>query len=62
MKKLNKHFPESEETQKGHMWNQSQWVRSTKVLHHQQTQIISEAKLHPEEKRRDVFLNVYNPK
>ena len=31
VKNVNKHFPESEETQKGHMRNQQQEVRPTKI-------------------------------
>ena len=44
------------------MKNKSQEVQSAKVLSPQQTQLISEAKLHPEDNRRDVFLTVYKPK
>ena len=62
VKNVNKHFPESEETQNGHMLNQKQGVRSTKVLSQQKTQLTSESKLHPVEKRRNVFLTIYKPK
>ena len=44
------------------MKNQSQGVKSAKLLSQQQTQLISEAKLYPEEKRRIFFLTVYEPK
>ena len=44
------------------MQNQRQGVRSTKVISQQKTQLISEAKFRPEEKRNDVFLTVYKPK
>ena len=50
------HFPESEEIQKGHMRNQRKVVKSTKNFSPQQTQLISEAKLHPEEKQHNCFL------
>ena len=55
VKKLNRHFPESEETHKGHMHNQRQIVRSAKAPH-----IVNTPP--PEEKNRDVFINVYEPK
>ena len=58
VKNINKHFSESEETKNGHMQNKRQGVRSTKVLSQKKTQQISEAKLHPEEKRRDFFLTL----
>ena len=44
------------------MQNQRQGLHSTKVLPHQQTKIISESKLHPEEKRHGFYLNMYDPK
>ena len=56
MNNVSKNFPESEETQKGHMCNQRQGVRSTKVLNHQVTERT------PEEKKRDVLITVYKPK
>ena len=40
---------------------QGQGVRSTKVIYLQKTLLICEAKLDPEEKRRDIFLTVYDP-
>ena len=42
------------------MKNQRQGVCSTKLLPHQQTQMISEAKLRLEEKRCNVLLTMYN--
>ena len=62
MENVNTHFPEYEEKQKGHIQNQRQGVQSTKVLSPQKTQLTSEAKFHPEDKRRDVFLTVYDSK
>ena len=44
------------------MKNQRQGVRSTKVIYPQKTQLNCEAKLHPQEKQRNVFLTVYDPK
>ena len=44
------------------MKNKSQEVQSAKVLSPQKTQLISEAKLHPEDNWHDVFLKVYKPK
>ena len=62
MTNVHKHFPESKETQKGHMQNQRQVVRATKVSSQLPTQHSGEAKLRPEEKQRNVFLTVYEPK
>ena len=60
---VHKHFPESEETQKGHMKNQRQVVRSTKFRSSQlPMQQRSEATLRPEENQRDVFLPIYETK
>ena len=54
---VNRHLPESEETQKGHMQNQRQGVRSTKAkAPHPGTESP------PAEKKRDVFINLYEPK
>ena len=44
------------------MQNQQQGMQSTKLRSQQQTQLISEAKLLPESKRRDVCLTIYEPK
>ena len=54
---VNRHFPESEETQKGHMRNQRQGVRSTKA---KAPHLGTESP--PEEKKRDVIMNVYETK
>ena len=54
---MNRHFPESEETQKGHIRNQRHGVRSTKAkAPHPDTESPTA------EGRRDVFINVYEPK
>ena len=55
VKNVNRHFPESEENQKGHMRNQRQGVPSTKAPH-------PATKPTPEDKKRDVFTNFYDPK
>ena len=59
---VHQHFPESEKTQKGHMQNQRQGLQSTKVHSQLPMQQSGEAKLSPEEKKRDVFLAIYKPK
>ena len=48
------HFPESDETQKGHMKRQHQGVRSTRV------QEETELNLPAIQKAKDVYLKVYN--
>ena len=59
---VHKHFLESEETQKSHMQNQRQGVRSTKVCSSQLTrQQRSEATLRPEGNQSDFLLAVYKP-
>ena len=55
VKDVNRHFPESEETQKGHMRNQLQRLRSTKSP-------LPGTDEPPDEKKQDVFINVYDPK
>ena len=47
VKNVNKYFPESEETQKGHMRNQRQGVRSTKVKTSPATQTPTPQKISP---------------
>eukprot|EP00804_Cyclotella_cryptica_P023552 CCRYP_018913-RA/>CCRYP_018913-RA protein AED:0.17 eAED:0.19 QI:0/0/0/1/0.25/0/5/0/1080 len=55
---INKFFPESEETQKGHMRQQRQGVRSTKIVDEDAT---SEGfKQAPGIKHKDVYLRVYD--
>ena len=44
------------------MQNQRQGLQSTKVLSQKQKQLISVAKLLPDNKRRDISLTVYKPK
>ena len=55
VKNVNRHFPDSEETQKVHRRNQCQGVSSTKAQHP-----VTEPT--PAEKRRNVFINLYDPK
>ena len=68
IKNINKYFPESEETQKGHMRTQRQGVRSTKNHRPAKAQILDDAK--PTEelrqtpilKNKDIFIEIYSPK
>ena len=55
-KTVRRHFPESDETQKGHMKQQHQNVRSTriKIENENQTQLTSEKRM------KDVYLKVHN--
>ena len=54
---MNRQFLESEETQKEYMHNQCQLFRSTKAKSpHPGTEPT------PADKKRDVFINVYEPK
>ena len=55
VKNVHKHFPESEETQHGHMRNQRQGVRSTK-----QRESEPEDPAAPVPKHNEVFIRVYN--
>lgn len=63
VRNVNKHFPESEETQKGHMRNQRQGVRSTKNT---RPRTASEPVPAPEEppieKKRDIFIKTFEPR
>eukprot|EP00804_Cyclotella_cryptica_P028359 CCRYP_016427-RA/>CCRYP_016427-RA protein AED:0.05 eAED:0.03 QI:0/0/0/1/1/1/2/0/1237 len=54
IKNVHKHFPQSEETQQGHMKNQRQGVRSTK----QQVQPISPPPTHPQQ--NDIYVKTYD--
>eukprot|EP00804_Cyclotella_cryptica_P012181 CCRYP_009863-RC/>CCRYP_009863-RC protein AED:0.40 eAED:0.41 QI:0/0/0/1/0/0/4/0/437 len=54
---INKHFPESEETQKGHMRQARQGVRSTKVP---DEDAVLETKPKPGVKHKDVYLFVFD--
>ena len=56
VKNVNKYFPESEETQYGHMRGQRQGVRSTKV------KAETEAEETPKAKEHDIHIMVYDPK
>ncbi|KAL7505054.1 hypothetical protein ACHAXN_003252 [Cyclotella atomus] len=65
---INKHFPESVETQKGHMKHQRQGVRSTKIPK-LQADITMEERIELEkemkalrQKHRDIFIQVYEEK
>ena len=55
VKNVDRHFPESEETKMGNLYNQRQGLRSTKAPH-------PVTKPTSAEKKRNVFINVYNPK
>ncbi len=58
---LNKFFPESDETQKGHMKQSRQGVRSTKVI---EEDTMLEAETHPKPtpgiKIKDVYSRVFD--
>eukprot|EP00804_Cyclotella_cryptica_P007766 CCRYP_001371-RA/>CCRYP_001371-RA protein AED:0.39 eAED:0.39 QI:0/0/0/1/1/1/2/0/283 len=54
IKNVNKHFPQSEETQQGHMKNQRQGVRSTKQL----VQPIAPPPTHPQQ--NDIYIKSYD--
>ena len=54
---INKHFPESEETQKGHMRQTRQGVRSTKVP---DEDAVLETKPQPGVKHKDAYLRVFD--
>jgi hypothetical protein len=65
---INKHFPESVETQKGHMKHQRQGVRSTKIpklqadiTMEEQIELEKEMKAR-RQKHRDIFIQVYEEK
>jgi len=55
---INKHFPESDETQKGHMRQTRQGVRSTKVP---DEDALLEQRPTPGVKHKDVYLRVFDP-
>ena len=54
---VNKHFPESNKTQKGHMKQTKQGVRSTKVV---DEDAMAMFKPKPGEKHKDVYLRVFD--
>ena len=69
VKNVNKYFPESEETQKGHMRNQRQGVRSTKAKAPAEAGTLpgtaeagSKAGAVPIDKLNDVYIAVYSPR
>ncbi|KAL7475055.1 hypothetical protein ACHAW6_000989, partial [Cyclotella cf. meneghiniana] len=53
---ISKHFPESDETAKGHMKQSKQGMRSTKVI----DEDIPQIKQTPDIKHKDVYLRVFN--
>eukprot|EP00804_Cyclotella_cryptica_P005838 CCRYP_000122-RA/>CCRYP_000122-RA protein AED:0.34 eAED:0.38 QI:0/0/0/1/0/0/3/0/508 len=57
MEAVNKHFPDSDETQKGHMRQSRQGVRSTKVV---DEDALLQFKPTPGVKHKDVYLRVYD--
>eukprot|EP00804_Cyclotella_cryptica_P002199 CCRYP_018252-RA/>CCRYP_018252-RA protein AED:0.18 eAED:0.16 QI:0/0/0/1/0.4/0.16/6/0/1101 len=54
---INRHFPESDETQKGHMCQTRQGVRSTKVI---DEDAMLGAPIQPGVKHKDVYLRVFD--
>ena len=64
VKNVNKYFPESEETQQGHMWGQQQGVRSTKVkikIEDNDNEKEGDEK-QVEVKHHDIYIKFYDPK
>jgi len=62
IKNVAKYFPESEETQKGHMKGQRQGVRSTKQMEPPETEHDERYIALPHDSKRDVLIIVYNLK
>ena len=56
---VNKHFPESEETQKGHMRKQKKGIRSTKIRVDAETREPVQGSP-PREKKKDVMVKIYD--
>jgi hypothetical protein len=61
---VQKHFPDSNETQKGHMKKQHQGVRSTKLKENTQSEnenipgnTVAEVNPSPPKKMRDIFIH-----
>ena len=54
---VNRNLPESDDTQKGHIWNKRQGVQSTKAK-----APYPGTESPPAEEKRHVFINVYSPK
>ena len=54
VKNVHKHFPQSEETQQGHMWNQRQGTRSTKQA------LPREEPRTPLPQLKDIFIKTYD--
>jgi hypothetical protein len=64
---VQKHFPDSNETQKGHMKKQCQGVRSTKIKENTRSEnenipvnTVTEVDPSPSKKMRDIFIKIYN--
>ena len=62
IKAVNNHFPEYEETQKGHMKGQRQGVKSTKTGGKEANQKDSETPQTPMQKKNDVYYNIIDLK
>jgi hypothetical protein len=60
VKNVGKHFPESEETQQGHMRNQRQGVRSIKIKIKVEDEKQDQDKTLP--KKHDIYIQVHNAK
>ena len=61
VKNIKKYFPESEETQFGHMTGQQQYVQSTKVAPAKKDATVEkEAENNPLEKKNDILPRLYN--
>ena len=56
---VNKHFPESEETQKGHMRKQKKGIRSTKIRVDAETGEPVQGSP-PREKKKDIMVKIYD--
>jgi len=56
---VHKHFPESDETKKGHMKQQRQIVRSTKVKQNATDNQDKEDQNKPQAKLKDVYVKIY---
>ena len=64
---VQKHFPDSNETQKGHMKKQCKGVRSTKLKENTQPEdenipgnTVAKVDPSPPKKMRDIFIKIYN--
>ena len=57
---VRKHFPDSDETQKGHMKKQRQGVRSTRTKEKPKQEETSHTENSPPRKLRDVYIKIHN--